>query len=279
MIRNVKAYREFYAKLIVRDKGPLTDELVRAFSAVAREQFVGDGPWRIFSAPDGYIETPTADPRILYQDVLVALSRDQGINNGQPSLHGHMLAAVAPRAGERVLQVGTGTGYYSAILAELVGPEGTVYAYEIDPELAARAESNLADYSCVTVHPTSATEGPLPQVDIIYVNAGASYPLPLWLDALAVGGRLLFPLTGVNGVGVLLKVTRLEENKYAARLLLPVSFIDGIGARDETTAQNISAALERGNPGEVRSLRRDDRPDESSWCSGKGWWLSTSDPR
>ena len=62
------------------------------------------------------------DPARLYDDVLVAIDLARGINNGQPSLHALAMEALAPAGGETVIHIGAGAGYYSAILAELVGP-------------------------------------------------------------------------------------------------------------------------------------------------------------
>jgi protein-L-isoaspartate(D-aspartate) O-methyltransferase len=55
-----------------------------------------------------------------------------------------------------VIHVGAGTGYYTAILAHLVGPEGRVHAYEIEADIAARAAENLAGYPNVRVYAQSA---------------------------------------------------------------------------------------------------------------------------
>jgi hypothetical protein len=126
------------------------DRLVRAFEAVPREQFLEKGPWNVFTGA-GYIKTPTDDPAFLYQDVVVALSGEGPLNNGQPSLHAMCLGNVNPTPGETVLHIGAGSGYYTAILAMLVGPTGTVVAYEIQKSLAEWAAGNLAAYSNVTV--------------------------------------------------------------------------------------------------------------------------------
>ena len=85
-------------------------------------------------------------PARLYEDVLVAIDVERGINNGQPSLHAQSIDALGLKEGETVVQIGAGAGYYTAILAELVGPTGRVIAYEIAPDIAARAAANLARY-------------------------------------------------------------------------------------------------------------------------------------
>ena len=162
---------------------------------VERERFVGPGPWKVNCFAGGYVDTPDDDLAFIYQDVVVAIAPDRQINNGEPQLHARCLAALRIGGGETALHVGSGTGYYTAILAHLVGPAGIVHAYEIEPDLAQKAETNLAPWPCVSVRAQSATDGTLPACDIIYVSAGATRPLDAWLDALRPGGRLLFPLT------------------------------------------------------------------------------------
>jgi protein-L-isoaspartate(D-aspartate) O-methyltransferase len=258
----VQDYRRFYAEFIVRSSGCSDERLISAFADVPREHFVGRGPWQVFVG-SGYILTISDDPRHLYHDILVGLATDRKINNGQPSLHARCLAAAAPMPGDTVVH---GTGYYTAILARLVGPTGRVAAFEIEADLAARARDNLSSFSNVSVTTESAATGGIPAADVIYVNAGATHPPPVWLDALKIGGRLIFPLTPDEGFGVMLQITRKAPNTPC------------IGARDETTSASIAAALERQSLKAIRSLHRDASPDETAWCVGRGWWLSTLAP-
>lgn len=132
--------RSFYASFVAGGAHPRVQQ---AFAAVPREPFVGPGPWSVMGSSISYVTTPDDDPVFIYQDVLVALDASRGLNIGMPSAHAVWLAAVDLKAGETVLQVGVGSGYYSAIIAELVGREGRVHAYEIDRDLAARATDNL----------------------------------------------------------------------------------------------------------------------------------------
>ena len=269
--------RRFFAEFVVKSSGSSDERLISAFAAVPREDFVGRGPWQVFVG-SGYIPTISEDPRHLYQDILVALATDRKINNGQPSLHARCLAAAAPMPGDSVVHIGAGTGYYTAILAVLVGPSGRVVAYEIESDLAARARHNLRNFSNVHVTAESATTGAIPAADVIYVNAGATHPPSAWLDALKIGGRLIFPLTPNEGFGVMLHITRKAPNIYAANALVRAAFIPCIGARDEATSISIAAAVERQSLKAVRSLCRSASPDETAWCIGLGWWLSSSEP-
>ena len=159
-----------------------------------REPFAGPGPWSVGLGGHPYVQTPDDNPAYLYQNLLVALDRERGINIGEPRWHACWLAACNIKVAETVVQIGAGSGYYTAILAHLVGPDGRVYAYEIDEALAVRASKNLIEQHQVEVRMQSGVAPDLPQADLIYVCAGAAQPSRTWLDALRPGGRLLFPL-------------------------------------------------------------------------------------
>jgi protein-L-isoaspartate(D-aspartate) O-methyltransferase len=278
----LEAHRRFYADLITSSAGAHKNaRLIHAFASTARERFVGPGPWKVF-AVGAFVETPTDDPAFLYQDVVVSIAPDRHINNGQPTLHALSLAALGIKEAETILHVGAGTGYYTAILAKLTGPSGSVVGYEIEKDLAQNAAQNLADFPNVTIQHVSGSQAPLPECDAIYVNAGATSPLDVWLDVLRPGGRLLFPLTpadgpnGMPGAGAMLLLTRVDTNHFSARFVCPAMFIPCVGARDEQTGAALSAAFKRGNLRDVRSLHRDNAPDDTCWCAGDGWWLSTA---
>jgi protein-L-isoaspartate(D-aspartate) O-methyltransferase len=108
------------------------------------------------------VQTPDDDPAFLYQDLLLALDRERGINIGQPSAHAYWLGACKIQKAETVVQVGAGSGYYTAILAHLVGADGRVYAYEIDEPLWARARENLKDLLQVEIQMRSGVTSDLP---------------------------------------------------------------------------------------------------------------------
>lgn len=268
--------RRAYAQRMAQEAGRPGSPLEAAFAATAREAFVGPPPWPLLRG--GFAPDWSDDARELYQDVLVGLDVELGINNGQPSLHARCLATCDPRPGETVLHVGAGTGYYSAILAQLVAPHGRVIAYEIEPHLAARAAANLAPWPQASVRAASGAEPPLPECDVIYVNAGATHPAAAWLDAMRVGARLLFPLTADDSSGCMLLVTRRSARGYAASALMRVTFIACIGARDARASRALRQAFAAGPERRIRSLRRDDAPDASAWCAGPGWWLSSDEP-
>lgn len=268
--------RRAFAQQLMRDLGHGHARLFDAFARTPREHFLGPPPWPLLRG--GFTRQWTEDARELYQDVLVGLDLELGINNGQPSLHARCLAECDPQPNDTALHVGAGTGYYSAILAHLVGSGGRVIAYEVEPQLAERATHNLATLPQVHVRATSGAEAPLPACDVIYVNAGATHPVAAWLDAMRIGARLMFPLTADDGAGCMLLVTRRTERGYAARALMRVAFIACIGARDAAQSHALRLAFASRPEHHIRSLRRSGAPDESAWCTGPGWWLSSDEP-
>lgn len=251
--------------------------VVRAFATVPRERFVGPGPWRIRSSLDRaeYWTTDDADPRHVYHDVLIALDETRGLNNGQPSLWASLLDQIYLSREEHVLHLGCGTGYYSAVLAELVGSQGSVSALETDERLAEWAHSNLEPWPQARVVNADGSSYVPAAIDAIIASAGATHPLGIWLDALRPGGRLLVPLTADDRAGVMLLATRQTGDVFAARLIRPVWFIEFIGARDTEAQTLLQTALNRGNIAAVRSLRRDKHAEEETcWLHGDGYCLS-----
>ena len=109
---------------------------MKAFAKVPREHFLGPGPWKILSSGFEYWTTKDADPKHLYHNVLVAIDAERKLNNGHPSFLAFLIEQLELQAGDHVVHVGCGTGYYTAVMAEVVGSIGNVTAYEIDAGLA-----------------------------------------------------------------------------------------------------------------------------------------------
>jgi protein-L-isoaspartate(D-aspartate) O-methyltransferase len=268
--------RLFYANLVCAVAGAQDPRIEQAFAAVKREPFVGPGPWSIM-AGKGYVTTPDDDPAFIYQNTLVALDRARGINIGEPSSHALWLDAIALKQGETVLQVGVGSGYYTAIIAHLVGVGGRVHAYEIDPGLAAHASENLQDLEQVDVEAQSGIAEDLPEVDAIYVCAGITQPSWAWLDALRPAARLLFPLQPEGGLGGMLLIQRPDHgSSWPAKFVSRARFIGCVGQQDADAGRRLKEAFSS-HWDQVRSFRIDDVKDDTCWFAGDGWWLSTAE--
>jgi protein-L-isoaspartate(D-aspartate) O-methyltransferase len=289
---NLVDIRQFFAEEIRAVANIQTAALVTAFAKVSREHFLGPGPWQIAS-PDArgssiggmtigtsYRPTDDADPRHLYHNVLIAIDPSRQLNNGHPSTLASWLVTLELKEGGRALHVGCGVGYYTAIIAEVVGPNGHVTGVEIDPDLALRARKNLAHLDYVEVLQADGGEYNSQPNDAIFINAGATHVRSAWLDNLRPGGRLLLPLTvaadpDANGMGFMLKVTY-ESQRYAARFLSPLMIFPCIGARSEESNQRLRDAMKLGTWGSVQSLCRESHePNDTCWLHGDDFCLST----
>ncbi len=252
--------RRAFAEKIRALAGVRSPLLVEALATVRREDFLGPGPWQILRPVElglGYEWTPDDDPRHLCENVLVAIDAGRNLNNGEPVGLLRWLDGLGLAPGERVLHIGCGVGYYTAIAAVAV-PGGSVVGIEIDPRLAELARRNLAHTPNVTVVAGDGSAHLGGPFDAIFVNAGATEPLQSWLDALALGGRLLVPLTvavprqGFGG-GHMLLVTR-QPAGLAARFVSTVGVFDCAGARSAEGERRLREAYTRGGPERVRSL-------------------------
>jgi protein-L-isoaspartate(D-aspartate) O-methyltransferase len=210
------AARRIYSEEIGNREKISSARLLRALSAVPRERFLGKGPWRVRSNTGRkYKSTESADPIHLYQDVLVAIDEAQKLDTGLPSLWLHLFDILKIKKKERVAQIGCGLGYFSAILSEVVGVEGTVFAIDCDKKLVQRARSNLKEYSNVEVVHGDGCCNVGGQADVIIVHAGFTHPHPLWIKSLRPAGRLLVPLTKPSRQGTVVKITRLGDQYLA----------------------------------------------------------------
>jgi protein-L-isoaspartate(D-aspartate) O-methyltransferase len=286
-MKSVQDAREAFAERL-RRLGPVKSErVVRAFATVPRERFLGEGPWTVIPPGRGPRRTPDSDPCHLYDNVLVSLDEPRNINNGEPRLWAVLFDLLEIAAGASVAHVGSGTGYYSAILAELVGSSGRVTAIEVDPDFALQTWENLAPWpQAKTVAGNGLADVPA-DVDFIVVSAGLTFVPVVWLDALRLGGKLLLPLTVTHGwgeasehagrcVGRFLMVERQHET-WPARFATPVAIIDCSQGRDADSEERLRSAFLGGDSDQVRSLRRSpDLPDDTCWLEGEEWWLSTT---
>ena len=161
----------------IRASTELTDErILSAFANVPRHEFLSE-----------------AQRSIAYEDRAVPL--DEGQTVSQPSMIAIMLSELACEAGQRALEVGTGSGYAAAVLGQLVTQ---VYGIELRPALAARARASLerAGVHNVKVVTADGTLG-LPDYapyDRILVSAAPTRIPDALIKQLAVGGRIAVPV-------------------------------------------------------------------------------------
>jgi protein-L-isoaspartate(D-aspartate) O-methyltransferase len=280
--------RRAYAKQVLAAAQVDNSDLEQAFAQVRRENFLGPGPWVIPRWGGGHLPTPSADPVYLYIDNVVQIIAERQLNNGQPSGHAKWIASASIKPGEHVVHIGTGTGYYTAIMSHLAGPSGKVTGIEIDTGLAARARENLSSYSNVRVVEGNGTTVPFDAADVIYVNAGVTRPVDQWLDRLREGGRLILPLSTnevfmvndpakVSSPGAMFRIER-RASEFLAQWISPVAIIPCEGARDETSEAALAEAFKKRGRGRwllvTRLYRDDDVPEDRCWLRASGWCLA-----
>jgi protein-L-isoaspartate(D-aspartate) O-methyltransferase len=278
--------RQFFAEEIAALANLETPGLVDALTAIPRERFLRPGPWLVRSETDlfgGPRPTPDADPSHAYHNYAIAIDPARQLFTGVPSLLTSLIDKLGLRKGARVLHVGAGLGYYTALLAHVIGETGRVLAFEIDPLLAADATLNLEVMPWVEVRCADGVSLSGETFDAILVNAGVTHAQDAWLDRLAPAGRLILPLTatmpamGTIGKGFMMLLTPRVDGDFDVRLLTPVAIYSAIGLRDEQLNAELGKALMRNPFPRITRLRRDrHEAAQECWLHGAGGCLSPS---
>jgi protein-L-isoaspartate(D-aspartate) O-methyltransferase len=196
----------------LRDQGIHDDRVIAAFAAVPRETFVPAG-----AAHQAYLDEPIRIPH--------------GQVTTQPSLIARMVEALRLTGRERVLEVGTGLGFQTAVLAKLAGQ---VVSVERFGDLAERARANLegAGIRGVTVVVGDGTLGVpehAPYQAIVVAAASPEVPAPL-VEQLADGGRLVHPV-GPGGHEVVTAFQKQAGRLVAEAWLTGAYFVPLVGAQ------------------------------------------------
>jgi protein-L-isoaspartate(D-aspartate) O-methyltransferase len=170
-----------------------------------------------------HLFVPENRRRHAYQDRPVPIGYGQTIS--QPFLVAYMTETLQPRPGMRILEIGTGSGYQAAVLAEILDE---VFTIEIVGELARWGEANLrsAGYDRVQVRHADGYHGweEHAPFDAIIVTAAADHIPPPLLAQLRDGGRMVIPVGSPFRTQTLMLVTR-DGDDIVTRSLLPVSFV------------------------------------------------------
>jgi len=188
--------------------------VLAAFAAVARHLFL----------PDVAIESA-------YCDEAIVTRRDEDgravSSSSQPAMMAIMLDQLGLAPGQRVLEVGAGTGYNAALMARLVAPGGEVVTVDIDADVADGARDGLARAGYPDVHVVcgdgAAGCAERAPYDRIIATVGVWDLSPAWLAQLAPGGRIVVPLDlGGPQLSVALEA---EDGHWASRSVVPCGFM------------------------------------------------------
>ena len=216
----------------------MDERVVEGLAARGREQMVarqlearGIGDPRVLAAMREVPRHAFVSPdqvELAYDDRALPIARGQTIS--QPYVVALMLEALALGAGDRALEVGTGSGYAAALLSRLTR---AVFAIELDPDLAERAKLRLTALGCGNVELRSG-DGSLgwPErapFDAILVSAAAASVPPALEAQLAPRGRMVLPIGGDTRQS-LIRVARLEGGGFERRELCEVQFVPLVGA-------------------------------------------------
>lgn len=210
-VKNLADRREIMMNDHLLARGIRDPAVLKAMLEVPREAFVAEGM-----------------EELAYDDY--ALPIDEGQTISQPYIVAYMAESLELSAADRVLEIGTGSGYAAAVLSRIVS---TVYTVERLAGLARSAHQRLEMLSYSNIHVLEG-DGTLgwPEYapyDAIVVTAGApDLPKPL-LSQLSVGGRLVIPVGATPYLQILVRVRRVSEEEYRSEELCPVRFVPLIG--------------------------------------------------
>lgn len=195
-----------------RATGPQLDpKVLEAMAAVPRHRFV-----------------PESQRRRAYEDRPLSIGHGQTIS--QPCIVALMTSLLQPEPGQKVLEIGTGSGYQAAVLAEL---GAQVYTIEIVEPLGRQAAKVLADYPDVETRIGDGYQG-WPEhapFDAIIVTAAVTPIPPPLLEQLKPGGRMVIPVGRQWSTQSLMLVEKDQRGRISRREVLPVRFVPLTGER------------------------------------------------
>jgi protein-L-isoaspartate(D-aspartate) O-methyltransferase len=211
-MRNLDVRREIMIERDLKGRGIRDPAVLAAMREVPREEFV-----------------PAELAEHAYDDYPLPI--DEGQTISQPYMVAYMAESLELSPTDRVLEIGTGSGYSAAVLSRLVAE---VYTVEHFAGLAASAGGRLGrlGYDNIRIFVGDGTLGWLEHApyDAIVVTAGAPrVPEPL-LQQLVIGGRLVIPVGPNRLVQTLIRVRRVKEGEYREESLLAVQFVPLVGA-------------------------------------------------
>jgi protein-L-isoaspartate(D-aspartate) O-methyltransferase len=204
--------REYMVRDQIARRGVISEKVLAAMRKVPRERFL-----------------PVGQADYAYDDTPLPIGDGQTIS--QPYIVAYMAEALTLKGGEKVLEIGTGSGYAAAILAEIAAEVYTIERIQGLAEMASTLLDKLG-YSNVHVRHGDGTLGWPEQApfDGIVVTAGGPDVPETLKQQLKIGGRLVIPVGTSTWYQELVRVIRVEEAEYVTENLVPVRFVPLIGA-------------------------------------------------
>lgn len=223
--------REQLIQSLIDDGYLKTPRLIEAFRAVDRADFI---------LPEYKAEA--------YENYPLPIGGEQTIS--QPLTVAFMLESLEPQPGDRILDIGAGSGWQTALLAQTIGPGGKVDAVEIIPELCEFGEENVKKYSFIKKGRArfycQDASAALPEIvyDKIIAAAASSREIPeLWRERLRIGGKIVAPIGGSIWLFIKKSAREWEEKEYPGFTFVPLikdtkHNQQGIGEFYPPTSQN-----------------------------------------
>ena len=231
--REFSALRKEMVEKAIFARGVRSELVLNAMRSVPRESFL-----------------PAQLREFAYEDAPLPIEEGQTIS--QPYIVAFMTEALALRGGEKVLEIGAGSGYAAAVLSEIAAD---VYTVERHGPLAEKAAATLADLGYDNVHVlhgdgTRGWPAHAPYDAIIVAAGGPTIPESL-KDQLKIGGRLVIPVGADQHVQELVRVTRIAQSEYRREDLADVRFVPLLGEE--------GWAPEEAEPARVRQAPREEK--------------------
>ena len=233
---NVGLLRENMVQYQIAARGVSDDRVLDAMRTVPREIFM-----------------PEALAEFAYEDTPLPIEEGQTIS--QPYIVALMIAAIRPGREDRVLEIGTGSGYAAAVLSRVVGQVYTVERHKALVDLARRRLRTLGYSNVEVLHGDGSLGWPEhAPYDAIIVTAGGPHVPRQLRDQLAIGGRIVIPVGPEPRLQHLVRMTRVSEERFEEERLGEVRFVPLVGedaweeprraTRPATTAALIREAAE-----------------------------------
>ncbi|HET9224839.1 MAG TPA: methyltransferase domain-containing protein, partial [Roseiflexaceae bacterium] len=229
-----------------------------------RAGFIASAPVEAaFRAISRHLFLPGVAPEQAYRDEAIPTKflDDQAVSSSsQPAIMAIMLEQLGLEPGQRVLEIGAGTGYNAALMAQIVGPVGQVVTIDIDEDIVEAARAHLASAGLERVQVVCGDGGygwdAGAAYDRIVLTVGAWDIAPAWLEQLKPGGRILLPLS-LAGPQVSVAF-ELADGYLASRSIKDCGFMRLRGAFAETEGTNLKLGPEPGLYASFANERADD---------------------